>query len=207
MARSPLTAQPSERSVFLDVPFDARYEPLFVDLVAAVTALGRIPRCVLEIQPSKDRLKRILSLMSTCRVSIHDLSRVQRSRPGLLPRFNMPFELGLAVAFSHLDLKHEFFIFEEKRFRLLTTLSDLSGYDAEIHGGTAEGILGAVMNCLGRRGRPLPADALLRHAKDVARAARKLERSHLAHTLFARETFLALATASAENAKQAGLIE
>ncbi len=55
MARSPLTAQPSERSVFLDVPFDARYEPLFVGLVAAVTALGRIPRCVLEIQPSKDR--------------------------------------------------------------------------------------------------------------------------------------------------------
>lgn len=207
MARSPVEARPSESNVFLNIPFDANYEPLFVGLVAAITALGRVPRCVLEIQSSKDRLRRILSLMSECRVSINDLSRVRGSGPGLLPRFNMPFELGLAVAFSHLKRNHEFFVFEEKRFRLQRTLSDLSGYDAEIHGGTVEGVLGAVMNCLGRRGRPLSADALRTHSRDVARAARKLKRSHPTHTLFGRETFLALATASAENARLAGLID
>jgi hypothetical protein len=118
----------------------------------------------------------------------------------------MPFELGLAVAFSHLKRNHEVFIFEEERFRLQKTLSDVAGHDAEIHGGTVEGVLGAVMNCLGRRGKSVPANALQEHSRRVARAARNLKNSHPTHTLFGRETFLELATAGAENAKQAGLI-
>jgi hypothetical protein len=86
------------RSVFLNVPFDESYEPLFVALISALVALGRIPRCVLELpEMGSGRLARILQLIRSCSISIHDLSRV-----GLPVRFNMPFELGIAVALSRI---------------------------------------------------------------------------------------------------------
>jgi hypothetical protein len=55
-----------------------------------------LPRSALEIPGPTRRLDRILELISACRYSFHDLSRVQLSRGA--PRFNMPFEAGLAVA-------------------------------------------------------------------------------------------------------------
>ena len=78
-----------KRSVFLNVPFDGSYERIFVALISSLIALGRNPRCVLEIpETGQGRLVRILQLIRACPVSIHDLSRV-----GLPVRFNMPFEL------------------------------------------------------------------------------------------------------------------
>jgi len=45
------------------------------------------------------RLDRIFDLIKSCRYSFHDLSRVELDVRGLAsPRFNLPFELGLAVA-------------------------------------------------------------------------------------------------------------
>src|ERR1035441_2238158 len=80
------------RGVFLNTPFDKPYERLFVALIGVLVALGRIPRCVLEIpEMGNGRQARILDLMQSCSFSIHDLSRV-----GLPVRFNMPFELELA---------------------------------------------------------------------------------------------------------------
>src|SRR2546422_5167170 len=103
------------RSVFLNVPFDEDYEPLFVALISTLVALGRIPRCVLELpETGQGRLTRILQLLRSCRVSIHDLSRV-----GLPVRFNMPFELGIAVAISRLSGQHQFIMLEARHHRLV----------------------------------------------------------------------------------------
>jgi len=44
--------QGERRSVFLNVPFDQAYEPIFVALITSLVALGRNPRCVLEIPES-----------------------------------------------------------------------------------------------------------------------------------------------------------
>jgi len=89
----------SARSVFLNCPFDSKYENLYLALIAGAAALGLKPRCVLEIPTTAARLTRLVDLISQCDYSIHDLSRVQLSGPApRCPRFNMPFELGLAVA-------------------------------------------------------------------------------------------------------------
>lgn len=89
------SAPTDQQSVFLNIPFDREYSPLFVAIIAALTGLGRKPRCVLEIPASgRDRLGRIFELLSGCGSSIHDLSRVALSGPLQVPRFNMPFELG-----------------------------------------------------------------------------------------------------------------
>ena len=147
-----------DSSVFLNVPFDDDYEPCFLALIAGLVGTGFSPRSVLQVPPSRDRLRRIYGLIQSCRYSLHDLSRVELSE-GLYPRFNMPFEAGLASAIAFGRERHERFLLETVRHRLLRTCSDLNGTDAEIHGGTPEGVLRSVLN-LFRRPTPPPAGDL-----------------------------------------------
>src|SRR5262249_43804978 len=86
-------------SVFLNVPYDSAFENLYLAYIAGLSAFGLIPRATLEIPTSKRRLERIRKLIGQCGYSLHDLSRVQLDAGApRVPRFNMPFELGLAVA-------------------------------------------------------------------------------------------------------------
>jgi hypothetical protein len=61
----------------------------------------------------------------------------------MTPRFNMPFELGLAVSWSNTprQTNHTWFVFEARRHRIQKSLSDLNGTDVYIHDGTADGVL------------------------------------------------------------------
>ena len=55
----------------------------------------------LELPGPQRRLDRIAELLASCHYSFHDLSRVETAGPApRVPRFNMPFELGLAVEHS-----------------------------------------------------------------------------------------------------------
>lgn len=82
-------------SVFLNCPFDDDYRPLFRTIVFTIHDAGFVARCALEISDaSRDRLTRIESIIERCRYGIHDISRTEVGGSGL-PRFNMPFELGL----------------------------------------------------------------------------------------------------------------
>src|SRR5437588_846032 len=106
---------------FLNIPFDQRFEPLYLALIAGLSGFGLIPQAVLQIPGSQRRLDRLLQLMGTCQYSFHDLSRIELDthRPKT-PRFNMPFELGLAVACTeHADRTHHWYVFEAKRFRVM----------------------------------------------------------------------------------------
>lgn len=143
--------------VFINIPFDTQYEPLFLALICGLTALRFTPRCALEVQGNKNRLKRIYGLMRKCKYSLHDLSRVELSEGGKrVPRFNMPFEAGLAVAISLNDSGHYFRILEAKAYRLQQTLSDLNEQDPFIHHGTPDGVLRALANIFTRTGKLQP---------------------------------------------------
>ncbi len=128
-------------SVFLNIPYDARFENLYLAYIAGITAFGLVPRATLEIPGGTRRLDRIFELIQACDYSIHDLSRVQldRHRP-VTPRFNMPFELGLAVAWEGLEHRHTWYVCEEVERRLQKSLSDLNGSDVYVHGGTVSGV-------------------------------------------------------------------
>jgi hypothetical protein len=134
-------------SVFLNVPFDPRYRTLLIALVAGLTAIGRKPHCVLELPSSESRLDRIYELLASCEASVHDLSRVSLSGPQRVPRFNMPFEAGIAWALRRHRPPHAFFLLEEKNHRLEHSLNDLNGYDVRIHQGTQAGILRCLLDC------------------------------------------------------------
>lgn len=106
---------------------------------------------MVEIPGPQRRLERIRELLGRCPFSFHDLSRVELSHG--TPRFNMPFELGLAVEASHRQ-KHQWFVLEAKPYRLQRSLSDLNGTDPLIHGGRPEGLLQALANVFGPPGAP-----------------------------------------------------
>lgn len=129
-------------SVFLNVPYDSQFVEPFMAYVCGICAFGLLPRATLELQGGVRRLDRIITLIESCRYSIHDLSRVQLDKtPPRTPRFNMPFELGLCVLHAQrAPSNHTWFLFESKSWRIQKSLSDLNGTDPYIHGGSPEGI-------------------------------------------------------------------
>ncbi|HUP90049.1 MAG TPA: hypothetical protein VM100_11880, partial [Longimicrobiales bacterium] len=136
---------PDPKAVFLNVPFDRGYEPQFVALISTLIAIGRTPRCVLEVaETGEGRLPRLLDHIRGCEVSVHDLSRV-----GVPARFNMPFELGLACAVAQLEPGYKFILLERIPFRLQKTLSDINGRDPYIHDGTVHGTISCILEALG----------------------------------------------------------
>src|SRR5437764_12848115 len=93
-----LTLDPT-KSVFINCPFDATYAPLFDAIVFATVSCGFIPRSALESGTvSEPRLNRVVRALSSCRYSIHDLSRCTGEVTENFARFNMPLELGMAMA-------------------------------------------------------------------------------------------------------------
>jgi hypothetical protein len=129
-------------SVFLNIPYDAAFEKLFLAYIAATSAFGFTPRATLEIPFGERRLDRVLGLILESRYSIHDLSRVQLDRKApCTPRFNMPFELGLTVALARsTHPNHSWIVCESMPHRIKKSLSDLDGTDAYVHGGTVAGV-------------------------------------------------------------------
>jgi hypothetical protein len=141
--------------IFLNLPYDPKFKNLFLSYICAIHAFGMIPRVTLEIPGGMRRLDRIFELIQSCEYSVHDLSRVQldRAKPRT-PRFNMPFELGLVVAWQKVgDAGHVWFVMEAVNHRLAKSLSDLSGTDVYIHNGTIKGVFREMGNALVRKGR------------------------------------------------------
>lgn len=145
-----------EAEVFLNIPYDTKFERLFRAYICGTSAFGLVPRATLEIPGGARRLDRILELIRSCKYAIHDLSRVELDRtPPLTPRFNMPFELGLSVVHEKASKRgrHEWFVCESMNFRLAKSLSDLNGTDPYIHGGIVSGLFAQLRNMFVRRDR------------------------------------------------------
>ena len=139
--------------VFLNIPYDKKFEKLFLAYIAGISCFGLRPRTTLEIPGGSRRLDKILMLIAECRYSIHDLSRVELdSKSPRTPRFNMPFELGLAVALrgTGTGRRRDWFVCETMRLRLLKSLSDLNGTDPHIHDGRIAGVFRELGNIFSR---------------------------------------------------------
>lgn len=195
-----------DQHVFLNVPFDERYKSLFIALILGLTALGRKPRCVLEVPSSgQTRLARIYDLLASCGSSVHDLSWVGLSGRARLPRFNMPFELGMAFALAQ-HRPHNFFVFERRAYRLQISLSDLNGLDPHIHSGTQAGILRCILDGFSTPAGGPPFLLLQALTARLNRIVSKLQREHGFQTLFHAYVFRQMVKAAAELAKTEGLI-
>ena len=71
-----------EYGVFLNIPYDRAFEPLYLAYIAGLSAFRLAPRATPQIPGGERRLDRILDLIRDCRYSIHDLSRARGWRAG-----------------------------------------------------------------------------------------------------------------------------
>ena len=129
---------PYDRCVFVNCPFDAAYKPLFDGILFAIHDCGFVARTALEVTGSAEtRLNKIARIIQESRWSLHDISRVEVTPGNPLPRFNMPFECGLALGLQRFgkpkDRKRDFLVLAAKRYQDRRTLSDLAGQDAAYH--------------------------------------------------------------------------
>lgn len=129
-----------ERSIFINCPFDKSYRPIFHALVYAAFDCGLKPRCALEVDDAGDvRLDKILQLIRESRLAVHDISRTEIDQGSRLPRFNMPFELGLFLGARRfgggIQARKVCLVLDRERYRYQAFLSDIAGQDIRCHDG------------------------------------------------------------------------
>jgi hypothetical protein len=158
-----------DRQVFINCPFDKEYLPLLRAIAFVLKACGYTPRCALEADSATEvRVEKILRIIGECGLSIHDISRTQVDRGSKLPRFNMPFELGLFLGAAKLGCKRHqrkgALILDVEPFRYQKYLSDIAGQDIRAHGNDPAAAIGIIRNWLNTQGggnQVLPGKAAL----------------------------------------------
>lgn len=119
--------------VFINCPYDKDYRDFFKLLVFLCEYFRCEPCFASQTNSSEPRFEKIVKLIDESSVGIHDISRISLTNG--LPRFNMPFELGM-------DMMHSLKCSKDKRILVLDgnendyrrTLSDLNCSDIEAHG-------------------------------------------------------------------------
>jgi|SRR6476469_730503 len=187
-----------ERAVFLNIPYDHQFEKLCLAYICAIASFGLVPRATLELDGPR-RLDRIIELMRSCPFSVHDLSRVQRFPPTRLPRFNMPFELGLTVAWQEFRKKgHLWYVFETEQLRSDSTLSDLKGTDVYVHCGKVEGVLTGISNAFIREKRQATFAQMLQVYRLTRRALPSILKKSGSQSIFNARPFKDVCLSAAE---------
>ncbi len=185
------TCRVREDRVFLNIPYDRQFKSLYIAYVVGLTELGLQPTATLAIPGGEARLDRIFELIQTCRYSVHDLSRVQLSRtPPATPRFNMPFELGMAVAWAKLHPeRHTYIVSESVNRRAQKSLSDMAGADFNIHGGTPRGVMRELCNAFVRQRQRPTVPQMMRRYEMVSSLVPRMMQQNGSETVFEARAF------------------
>lgn len=156
-------------SIFVNCPFDDAYRPLLRAVIFTIHDCGFIARTALEDTGSGEtRLDKILRIIRGSRFSIHDISRTEVSGRARLPRFNMPFECGLAFGILHTEgperaTGRDALLLAANRASGQQSLSDLAGQDAAYHQNQPELAIRAARRFLAAKAKTvLPSGALVR---------------------------------------------
>ncbi len=138
--------------VFVNCPFDDTYLPCFEALLFAITVSGYRVRCALEESDAGDiRFTKLRRLIADSDDTIHDLSRTSIGEHGL-PRFNMPFELGLALGARLFgdarQRRKRSCVMIAREHTLPRYLSDMAGSDPAAHHDDPHGVIRIVRHYL-----------------------------------------------------------
>jgi hypothetical protein len=140
-------------NIFVNCPFDDDFRPLLNAAIFCIFDCRYIPRSALEkTDSSESRIEKLYNLIRVSKLGIHDISRTELSISSGLPRFNMPFELGLflgAKEFGDNDQKQKMcLILDRERYRYQQFLSDISGQDITDHNNDPERVIRSIRNWL-----------------------------------------------------------
>jgi hypothetical protein len=140
-------------SVFINCPYDDKFQELFDSILFATVACGFTPRSAIDTGTVSDsRIDRIRKAMFGSRYSIHDLSRCRGEGSESLARFNMPLELGFAMSRRFLNEdSHDWLVLVPEEHEYLKYISDLGAFDPKKHKRTKESRVPPVVNWLKTR--------------------------------------------------------
>ncbi|MDX6603259.1 MAG: hypothetical protein QOF13_2461 [Solirubrobacterales bacterium] len=147
------SANARQRSVFINCPFDRGFSDARAAIVFGVVCSGLLPRTADDLGlVGVPRMTRILRAMSDSLYSIHDLSRCQGEGAFNLARFNMPLELGVAIANGYATTSsendHQWLALAPEVHPYNQFASDLAGYDLKRHDGKPTIVCTRVMSWL-----------------------------------------------------------
>ena len=137
------------RQVFINCPFDESYHPFIEAATFTILACGYTPRCALEFgDTGYDRLSRIGDLIDQCDFSLHDISLTELDPASGLPRFNMPFELGIAWGRKRRKTNRKLLVIDRALHQYERSISDLKALDPVSHDGDPLEMVAQVRNWL-----------------------------------------------------------
>jgi len=141
------------KNVFINCPFDDGYAHLFRAMIFTIHDIGFLPRCARETNNAGQiRLDKIMEIISECKYSIHDISRTEIDRDSGLPRFNMPFELGLDLGCKRFGTPTQqekvSLIVDIESYRYQQFISDIAGQDIFGHNNNDENLILIIRNWL-----------------------------------------------------------
>lgn len=144
------------KGVFINCPFDSEFEPLFQAIIFSVVSCDFTPRSALETGTvSEPRMDRITRSIFSSKYSIHDLSRCKGEGNEQLARFNMPLELGIAMARRYETRnskdQHDWLLLVPDGHVYLKVISDLAGFDPMKYDGSVDTIIQRVISWLATR--------------------------------------------------------
>jgi hypothetical protein len=139
--------------VFINCPFDEQYANMFRACVFVILDSGFVPRCSKEVDNATQfRLAAIIDIIHQCRYGVHDLSRIELDYQLNLPRFNMPFELGVFYSAKHFgsvkQKRKQCLVLEKQQYRYQKFISDISGIDVTAHKNSQKKLILAIRNWL-----------------------------------------------------------
>lgn len=143
---------PFETNVFINCPFDNDYSVLLRPLLFSILYFQLDPKIAQTESSANIRVNQIKQHIRNSKFSIHDLSKSKPMKRNELPRFNMPYELGLDIGCAEFGSKKfkekRILILETDRFHYQKVLSDISGQDIENHNNDPATIIRKVRNWL-----------------------------------------------------------
>ena len=97
-------------------------------------------------------MKKLSKIINECRYGIHDISRTELCEEKKLPRFNMPFELGMFLGAKKYgdtnQKKKTCLITDIESYRYQIFISDIAGQDIKAHDNKPENAIKIVCGWL-----------------------------------------------------------
>jgi hypothetical protein len=138
-----------DKNIFINCPFDKKYKPLLKALLFIILYLEFEPQISVTESSSHSRITEIMRLIENSKYSIHDISRCEPLKIGELPRFNMPYEMGLDIGCSIYGTNEQktkkCLILESVKNRYDMVISDISGQDIKEHNDKPKKVIGKVL--------------------------------------------------------------
>lgn len=145
---------PDPSKVFINCPFDEDYAPTFDAIFFSTVCCGFIPCSAFESESvARLRIERIFEGLAGAKYSLHDLCRCHGEGADSLARFNMPLELGIAMALNLQSAGegHDWAVLVPEGHSHGRFISDLAGHDLLRYDGRPESAIPRVMRWLTSR--------------------------------------------------------